>query len=125
MWSLLIVFSQETHKINTRPLLLTNVFISESNGYITQYIINDLLDSEKYRVIGSVRSQKKVDKIILQSDLSLEVVPDITKLDSFNHVFEKYGQEIKVVLHTNSYHGKDVLPPVNNGTKSILETIKK
>lgn len=84
-----------------------------------------MLDSEKYRVIGSVRSQKKVDKIIMQSDLSLEIVPDIAKLDAFDHVSEKYGQEIKVVLHTTSYHGKDVLLPVNNGTKSILETIKK
>lgn len=61
----------------------------------------------------------------MQSDLSLEVVPDITKLDAFDHVFEKYGQEIKVVSHTTSYHGKDVLLPANNGTKSILETIKK
>lgn len=57
---------------------------------------------------------------------------DIAAPNAFDSVFKKYGADIKVVLHTASpvsintkEYEKDLLIPAVNGTKSILEAIKK
>lgn len=112
----------------------STVFVSGCNGYIASHVVNELLKSG-YKVIGSVRSQAKADQLLEQFNhpsLSISIVSDISAPGAFDKVFQKYGQEIKVVLHTASpFHydtddcEKDLLQPAVEGTKSILEAIKK
>lgn len=112
----------------------STVFISGANGFIALHIVNDLLQAG-YTVIGSARSQDKADRLLRQFNnprLSIEIVPDLSKLDAFDDIFCKYGKDIKVVLHTASpFHYEttdceaDLLVPAVNGTKSILQAIKK
>nr|7XPM_A Chain A, A64 [Escherichia coli] len=112
-----------------------SVLVSGATGFIAQHIVNVLLE-QNYKVIGTVRSQEKADKLIKQfnnnPNLSFEIVPDIANLDAFDEVFKKHGKEIKYVIHTASPvhfgttdYEKDLLIPAVNGTKGILESIKK
>ena len=112
-----------------------SVFISGASGFIAQHIVENLL-KENYTVIGSVRSQEKADRLTRQfgnnPNLQFEIVGDIAKLDAFDNAFSKHGKDIKYVLHTASpFHfntteyEKDLLIPALNGTKGILESIKK
>ncbi|QLL31835.1 hypothetical protein HG536_0B07030 [Torulaspora globosa] len=112
-----------------------SVLISGATGFIAQHIVNDLL-KQNYKVIGTVRSQEKADKLKKQfgnnPNLTLELVADIAAPNAFDHVLEKHGADVKVVLHTASpffvnstEYEKDLLTPAVNGTKSILESIKK
>lgn len=114
---------------------MQTVFVSGASGFIALHVVNDLLESG-YKVIGSVRSQQKADRLLKQfnnhKNLSLVIVSDIAQLGAFDDVFEKYGEEISIVLHTASpFHfstteyEKDLLIPALNGTKGILESIKK
>ncbi|QLQ79348.1 hypothetical protein HG537_0B06960 [Torulaspora globosa] len=111
------------------------VLISGATGFIAQHIVNELLKQD-YKVIGTVRTQEKADKLKKQfgnnPNLSLELVSDIAAPNAFDEVFKKHGSEVKVVLHTASpffvtstEYEKDLLIPAVNGTKSILESIKK
>ncbi|CCC66898.1 hypothetical protein NCAS_0A03400 [Naumovozyma castellii] len=111
------------------------VFVSGATGYIALHVVDNLL-KEGYSVIGSVRSQEKADHILKEfsndCNLTLEIVPDISALDAFDDVFKRHGKDIKVVIHTASPVvfdpkdlDKDLLIPAINGTKSILESIKK
>ncbi|QLL31156.1 hypothetical protein HG536_0B00140 [Torulaspora globosa] len=111
------------------------VLVSGATGFIAQYIVNDLL-KQNYKVIGTVRSQEKADKLKKHfgnnPNLALELVADIAAPNAFDSVFKKYGADIKVVLHTASpvsintkEYEKDLLIPAVNGTKNILEAIKK
>ena len=101
-----------------------SVFISGATGFVAQHIINQLLE-QNFKVIGSVRSQAKADKLLRQfnsnKNLSLEVVEDISNLAAFDEVFSKHGKEIKYVLHTSSPfftecddYEKDLLIPALN-----------
>lgn len=113
----------------------TTVFVSGATGFIALHIVNDLLKAG-YTVIGSGRSQEKngglLKKFNNNPKLSMEIVEDIAAPNAFDEVFKKHGKEIKIVLHTASpFHfkttnfEKDLLTPAVNGTKSILEAIKK
>lgn len=113
----------------------TTVFVSGATGFIAQHVVRQLLD-QGYKVIGSVRSTEKGDHlknvIFKDGDFSYEIVKDIAAPDAFDGVFSKHGKDIKIVLHTASpFHfnttniEKDLLLPAVNGTKSILESIKK
>lgn len=113
----------------------TTVFVSGATGFIALHIVNDLLKAG-YTVIGSGRSQEKNDGLLKKFNnnpkLSMEIVEDIAAPNAFDEVFKKHGKEIKIVLHTASpFHfkttnfEKDLLTPAVNGTKSILEAIKK
>ncbi|KTB10706.1 NADPH-dependent methylglyoxal reductase GRE2 [Nakaseomyces glabratus] len=113
----------------------TTVFVSGASGFIAQHIIRQLLD-QNYKVIGSVRSTEKGDNlknaIFKSANFNYEIVKDIADLNAFDPVFEKHGKDIKVVLHTASplnftttEYEKDLLIPAVNGTKGILESIKK
>ena len=113
----------------------TTVFVSGATGFIAQHVVRQLLD-QNYKVIGSVRSTEKGDHlknvIFKGGDFNYEIVKDISDPTAFDHVFEKHGKDIKVVLHTASpVHfnttdiEKDLLIPAVNGTKGILESIKK
>ncbi|EDO15833.1 hypothetical protein Kpol_1057p21 [Vanderwaltozyma polyspora DSM 70294] len=112
-----------------------SVFVSGATGFIAQHIVNDLLN-QGYKVIGTARSQEKADKLIRQfgnnPNLSMEIVSDIAQLGAFDKAIEKHSNDIKYVLHTASpFHfdtieyEKDLLIPAVNGTKGILESIKK
>lgn len=111
------------------------VFVSGANGFIAQHVVKLLLE-QNYKVIGSARAQDKCNTLIEQfnnnSNLSMVVVPDLSKLDAFDAVFKEYGNEINVVLHTASPFRfnvtdveKELLIPACNGTLGILESIKK
>lgn len=111
-----------------------SVLVSGATGFISQHIISLLLE-QNYKVIGSVRTQEKADKLIANfgnnPNLTMVIVSDISKLDSFHYAFKKYGREIKHVLHTASPFSfeaenieKDFLIPAKNGTLGILESIK-
>ncbi|CCE65975.1 hypothetical protein TPHA_0N01940 [Tetrapisispora phaffii CBS 4417] len=112
-----------------------SVFVSGATGFIAQHIVNDLLQ-QNYKVIGTARSQEKVDKLIKQfgnnKNFSMEIVKDVADINAFDDVFKRRGSEIKYVLHTASpFHfnvtdaEKDLLIPAVNGTKGILSSIKK
>lgn len=112
-----------------------SVFVSGATGYIAQHIVQQLLE-QNYKVIGSARSQTKCDNLIKNFEnnpnLSMVVVSDISRLDAFNETFQKYGGDIRIVLHTASpFHfdvtdvEKELLIPACNGTLGILESIKK
>lgn len=111
------------------------VFVSGANGFIAQHIVKLLLE-QNYKVIGSARTQDKCETLIRQFDnnrnLSMVVVPDLSKVDAFDSVFKQYGKNITVVLHTASPFRfnvtdveKELLIPACNGTLGILESIKK
>lgn len=112
-----------------------SVLVSGATGYIAKHIVNDLL-KEDYKVIGTVRSKAKGDHLKKQfcnnPNFITEVVADIAAPNAFDEVFKKHQKDIKVVLHTASpFHfdttdvEKDLLVPAVNGTKSILDSIKK
>lgn len=112
-----------------------SVFVSGATGFIAQHIVGQLLDQD-YKVIGSARSQAKIDDLQAKfgnnPNLSMVIVPDIAKLDAFDEAFKAHGKEIKYVLHTASPfefnvtdYEKDLLIPARNGTLGILEAIKK
>ncbi|CAR28490.1 hypothetical protein ZYGR_0S01210 [Zygosaccharomyces rouxii] len=111
------------------------VLVTGATGFIALWVVDYLL-KEGYEVIGTVRSQEKADKLTKQfgssGKLSFEIVPDISDINSFDHVFEKRAKEIDIVIHTASpFHYNtteyetDLLIPAVNGTKGILNSIKK
>ena len=112
-----------------------SVFISGATGFIAKHIVGQLLD-QNYKVIGTARSQAKIDHLKKQfgnnPNLTLEIVEDISKPNAFDEAIKKHAKEIKYVLHTASpFHFettdyvKDLLTPAIEGTKDILEAIKK
>lgn len=111
------------------------ILVTGASGFIAKYVVRDLL-SEGYKVIATVRSQEKADLLERQfrnnSKLCLEIVTDMAVPNSFDAVFERHGKDIKVVIHTASPfflsctdYEKELIIPAVNGTKNILESIKK
>lgn len=111
------------------------ILVTGASGFIAKYVVSDLL-KEEYKVIATVRSQEKADRLKKQfgnnPNLSLEVVADMAVPNAFDMVFENHSEEIKVVLHTASpffvkctEYEKELIIPAVNGTKNILESIKK
>ncbi|AQZ15115.1 (ZYRO0F05214g) [Zygosaccharomyces parabailii] len=111
------------------------VLVTGATGFIALWVVHYLLE-EGYEVIGTVRSQEKAEKLQRQfgseAKLSFEIVPDISDVNAFDHVLQKRAPEIEYVLHTASpFHyktteyEKDLLIPAVNGTKGILNAIKK
>ncbi|ODV73676.1 SDR family oxidoreductase [Cyberlindnera jadinii NRRL Y-1542] len=114
------------------------VLITGASGFIALHVIDELL-RKGYRVIGTVRSQSKADKITAQfkkvypdGDLSFELVEDIAAEGAFNDVFKKHP-EITEVLHTaspfsfglNKSFEDAYLTPATKGTQHVLEAIKE
>ena len=112
-----------------------SVFVSGGTGFIGQHIINQLLE-QNYKVITSARSEEKADTLLTNfkhnPNLTVTINGDLSKLDAFDQAFREYGPQIKYVIHTASPVTfqlndieKDMLIPAVNGTKSILESIRK
>ncbi|SMN20433.1 similar to Saccharomyces cerevisiae YOL151W GRE2 3-methylbutanal reductase and NADPH-dependent methylglyoxal reductase (D-lactaldehyde dehydrogenase) [Maudiozyma saulgeensis] len=111
-----------------------SVFISGATGFIAQHIVGQLLEQD-YKVIASARNETKANELsknFNNSNLTVVVTGDISKLDAFDSAFKQYGSEIKYVIHAASpvlfeveSTEKDILIPAVNGTKGILESIKK
>ncbi|KAL6947537.1 hypothetical protein ACO0RG_000112 [Hanseniaspora osmophila] len=112
------------------------VFVSGATGFIAQHIIKQLLDSNLYKVVGSVRNSVKADKVMRDfgnnTDLTLVIVEDLSNLDAFDSVFEKHGATFDYVLHTacpilsadNDFQ-KNLITPAINGSKNIFEATVK
>lgn len=112
-----------------------SVFVSGATGFIAKHIVGQLLE-QNYKVVGTARSQAKIDHLKKQfgnnPNLTLEIVEDISKPHAFDEAIKKHAKDIKYVLHTASpFHFdttnyvKDLLTPAIEGTKDILEAIKK
>lgn len=112
---------------------MTSVFVSGATGYIAQHIVKTLIENN-YKVVGSVRSTEKgekMKKLLRSANFNYEVVNDIQKEGSFNDALKNHP-EVTVFLHTASpfhFQAKDVekemLMPAINGTKNALMAIKK
>lgn len=113
---------------------MSTVLVSGATGFIAQHIIHQLLQ-KGYEVIGTVRNEEKASRLLslFQDDrLSLEVVASLSDPGAFDHIFIKHGDRIKYVIHTASPchysstdHEADMLIPAINGTKSLLDSIKR
>ena len=81
-----------------------SVFVSGISGYIAKHIVHELLRSG-YNVIINVRTQNKADNLVWQfggdAKLANELVPEVSKMGSFDEVFAKYGEILLMcfILH--------------------------
>jgi NADPH-dependent methylglyoxal reductase len=115
----------------------TTVLLTGASGFIALHVIDELI-RKGYKIIGTVRSQSKADKITKQfkeqypdAELSFEIVEDIAAEGAFNHVLKNHP-EITEVLHTASPFSfgleksfeEAYLYPATKGTKHALEAVK-
>ncbi|SSD62098.1 related to NADPH-dependent methylglyoxal reductase GRE2 [Saccharomycodes ludwigii] len=112
------------------------VFVSGASGFIAKHLIKSLLSSRNYKVIGSIRTKEKAEKLHLlfknDPNLIFSVVSDISNPNAFDESFQKHGVQIDYVLHTASplfftvkeSCEKEILVPAVNGVKSILHAIQ-
>lgn len=118
---------------------MAKVLVTGASGFLALHIIGQLL-SEGYSVIGTVRSQSKIEKLMSQfktkypeavANLQFEIVPDIQLEGVFDKLFIEH-KDIDFVLHTASPFSfglegsfDDVyLKPAVNGTLNVLKSIK-
>ncbi|PVH16410.1 uncharacterized protein CXQ87_004701 [Candidozyma duobushaemuli] len=111
------------------------VLVTGASGFIAQHIVKQLV-KEGYKVVGTVRSAAKGDRLKKNVDglggsFEYELVPDISKANAFDAVFDKH-QNLDVVLHTASpffYDTEDpehdLVIPAIRGTESVFEAISK
>ncbi|KAH8691972.1 putative NAD dependent epimerase/dehydratase [Talaromyces proteolyticus] len=112
------------------------VFLTGGSGFIASHILEQLLSND-YRVIVTVRSALKGDKIIssfpedTRKDISYEIIEDIAQDGAYDEAI-KSNPSIDYVIHTASpYHHnlqdpvKDFLDPAIKGTTGILHSILK
>lgn len=112
------------------------VLVSGATGFIAQHIVK-LLISKNYTVIGTVRLAAKGDKLKANLDsmnkgkFEYSIVPDMSIEGAFDKVLSDFP-DISVVLHTASpcffdttEQEKDLMIPAINGTKSIMNAIKR
>lgn len=114
-------------------LIMTTVFVSGATGYIAQHIVK-LLIEKGYKVVGSVRSAAKGDKLKenLKSDnFTYEIVKDISIPGAFDDALKAHP-DVSVFLHTASPFDlkaedveRDQLIPAIEGTKNALSAIQK
>jgi NADPH-dependent methylglyoxal reductase len=115
----------------------TTVLLTGASGFIALHVIDELI-RKGYKIIGTVRSQSKADKITKQfkeqypdAELSFEIVEDIAAEGAFNDVLKNHP-EITEVLHTASPFSfgleksfeEAYLYPATKGTKHALEAVK-
>ncbi|XBW35363.1 hypothetical protein QEN19_000928 [Hanseniaspora menglaensis] len=112
------------------------VFLSGITGYIAQHITKQLLDTGKFKVIGSVRSEEKAAALAKNfdnnSDLSFVYVKDISDPAAFDESFKEHGAKFDYVIHSASpFHfnvtdvNKDLIVPAKIGSAGIFKASVK
>lgn len=118
------------------PSLKETVFLSGVSGFIAQHIAKQLLDTGKFKVIGSVRSKDKADAITKNfnhnPDLTFVYVKDISDPDAFNESFESIGNELDYVIHSAAAVifsaddiEKEIINPAKYGSAGIFNASVK
>lgn len=111
---------------------MTAVFISGANGYIGAHVAK-LLISSGYKVVGSVRSPEKGEKLTSQlgTNFSYEIILSLTKEDSFDEVLKKHP-EVTVFVHTASPTNfgsadpeNEIIKPAIAGVVNALSSAQK
>lgn len=111
------------------------VFLSGASGYIAQHIIRDLL-ANNFKVIGSVRSEDKAQKLANNfgnsPDLSFVYVKDISDPKAFDAAFEEHGSKLDYVIHSASPFtldiedvNRDLIIPAEIGSAGIFKAAAK
>lgn len=113
------------------------VLVSGASGFIALHVLNVLL-SEGYHVIGTVRSKEKGDriknsfeKLYPYAKLEFVIVPDIAAANAFDDVFIN-NPGIQHVIHvaspcsfgSNQSMEETYLIPATQGTRNMLEATK-
>ncbi|KAH6663985.1 hypothetical protein F5X68DRAFT_177717 [Plectosphaerella plurivora] len=110
------------------------VLITGANGFIAQHCVAQLL-AAGYRVIGTVRSQDKVEKVLnlhgKHPNLSVIVVNDITSPDAYLSALQGTTLQPDAILHlaapftyaTTDFE-RDLMIPAVKGSTAILEAAK-
>lgn len=113
------------------------ILITGANGFIAQHIIFGLL-KQGFSVIGTVRTQKKADKLICQFSkifddprLDTALIPQIMEIDAFDGVLRQ-NTDIKFVINTASFTPDDFEGKLDtevvlekSGAINLLNSIKK
>ena len=104
-----------------------------SSGFIAQHIVK-LLAEKGYKVVGTVRSEAKGEKLksnVGSDNFEYEIVPDIQTKHAFDDALKKHP-EVTVVIHAASPFTydisdaeKDLVVPAMEGTRNIFEAISK
>lgn len=115
---------------------MAKILVTGASGFIAQHIVK-LAVSKHYSVVGTVRLSAKGEKLkqnldtVNQGLFEFVVVRDMSTPGCFDEVFERYP-DISIVLHTASPYfydstdpETDLILPAINGTKSVLESVKK
>ncbi|CCH46695.1 hypothetical protein BN7_6292 [Wickerhamomyces ciferrii] len=114
---------------------MSKVFVTGATGFMAQHLINQLL-SKDFKVIGSVRSTEKGDKLsslFQNSNFQYVIVKDlVNSQDDFDQALSAHS-DIKYVFHTASPVfpknlkdvEKDMIEPAIHGTQNILRSVHK
>ncbi|XBW37936.1 hypothetical protein QEN19_003518 [Hanseniaspora menglaensis] len=81
------------------------VFLTGITGFIAQNIAKQLLDSKKFKVIGTARSEEKakhVTEYFKNDDLTIVSVKELGDPTAFDEHFIKFGKDIDFIIHTAS-----------------------
>ncbi|XBW35292.1 hypothetical protein QEN19_000860 [Hanseniaspora menglaensis] len=107
------------------------VFLTGITGYLAQHIAQQLLDSKKYKIIGSYRNKKKVDQLVNDlgnnPDLSVVLIENIADPEAFEATFNKYGSQINYIIYAAAPYNWGItdceqgfIQPGINGSKNIF-----
>ena len=111
---------------------MTQVFLTGANGFIGANIAKNLIE-KGYKVIGTVRTAEKGDKLKRQlgENFTYEVVPSFIGEGAFDEALKKHP-EVVAFLHSGSPvvlesedPENDVLLPAIQGTQNALKAAQK
>lgn len=118
------------------PLLSTTVLVTGANGYLGLHVVDQLLKHDK-TVCATVRSERAAQTIrtnfeehIKSNQLRIGFIEDLTKLESFQNVFD---DTIASVVHVASPcpmgkniqdNVREMLGPAISGTTAVLKAAK-
>lgn len=108
----------------------SKVLITGASGYIATHIVN-LLFTQGYEIVGTVRSAAKGDWIANRyPGFKYEILEDLLDSERIAEIFQKHS-DIKYVLHTANPMKpgaadpiKGVVEPAVDGVKAILNSIQ-
>ncbi|XBW35294.1 hypothetical protein QEN19_000862 [Hanseniaspora menglaensis] len=114
------------------------VFLTGITGFISQHIAKQLLDSQKFKIIGTAKNKEKAKAItdFFQSDdLAVVLVNALDDPAAFDEYFTKFGKNIDFIIHAGSPFGTDnndindieniFIKPAVNGATGIFKAAVK